>query len=51
MVAEGYYATNCITELNERYKVSIPIADAVYAVLYKKESARQVFENLAKNLS
>lgn len=51
MIAEGYYATSCIRELNEKFNVSLPIADAVYSVLYNKESARQVFENLSKTIS
>ena len=28
MVVEGYYGTKCISEINERYKVDIPILDA-----------------------
>ena len=35
MVAEGYYATECIHRLNETQKAKIPIADAVYRIIYK----------------
>lgn len=51
MVAEGYYATSCIKELNEKYKVSLPIANAVFSVLYKNESPKKVFDILAMNIS
>jgi len=38
MVAEGYYATKCIHEINERYKVNMPILNALYSILYDKKS-------------
>ncbi|CAN5189133.1 NAD(P)H-dependent glycerol-3-phosphate dehydrogenase [soil metagenome] len=38
MVAEGYYATKCIYEINARHKVNMPITEAVYHILYKKIS-------------
>lgn len=41
MVAEGYYGTKCISEMNEKYSVNIPIADMVYRVLYENASARE----------
>lgn len=38
MVAEGYNATACIMEINEKYKVKMPITDAVYNILYENIS-------------
>jgi glycerol-3-phosphate dehydrogenase (NAD(P)+) len=38
MVAEGSYAVKCIKELNEKYKVSMPITNAVYHILHDRIS-------------
>jgi glycerol-3-phosphate dehydrogenase (NAD(P)+) len=38
MIAEGYYAANCIHEINRNYNVKMPILDAVYHILYDKVS-------------
>ncbi len=38
MVAEGYYATKCIQEINSKYKVDMPITNAVFHILYEKIS-------------
>lgn len=35
MIAEGYYATRCIYETNQVFRVNMPITDAVYRVLYE----------------
>lgn len=36
MIAEGYYGAKCIHELNDRFKVDIPIVDTVYKILHEK---------------
>ncbi|WP_110834062.1 NAD(P)H-dependent glycerol-3-phosphate dehydrogenase [Pedobacter nutrimenti] len=38
MIAEGYYAVNCMHVINKKYKVDMPISRAVYAILYEKHS-------------
>ena len=38
MVAEGYYGTKCMKELNDKVEVNMPILDAVYNILYNKQS-------------
>lgn len=38
MVAEGYYAVKGIHEMNKKFQVEMPIADAVYRILYEKIS-------------
>ena len=50
MIAEGYYGTKCIYEINENYRVSMPILDAVYAVLYQRRSPVNVMRELATKL-
>jgi len=38
MVAEGYYGTKCIKEINQKYGIQIPIVECVYNILYKRMS-------------
>jgi len=35
MVAEGYYAARCVHEINKKEQANIPIAEAIYNVLYE----------------
>src|SRR5690606_7994224 len=46
MVAEGYYAVQSIFELNKTLKVSMPITNAVYHILYERISPAVEFEIL-----
>src|ERR1700753_2164910 len=51
MIAEGYYAVNCLHQVNKYYKVFMPICSAVYAILYQKESPALKMKQLSGQLS
>jgi glycerol-3-phosphate dehydrogenase (NAD(P)+) len=38
MIAEGYYAASCMCHINQKYKVEMPISNAVYNILYENAS-------------
>ena len=46
MIAEGYYAAECIRHINFKHKVNLPIADMVYDVLYTRCSPRKRMKQL-----
>ena len=50
MVAEGYFAADCIRHINFRHKIDMPIAEMVYRVLYEKASARKQMKALTDKL-
>ncbi|MEG0808457.1 MAG: NAD(P)H-dependent glycerol-3-phosphate dehydrogenase [Alistipes sp.] len=50
MVAEGYFAADCIRHINGRHKVEMPIAEMVYKVLYEGASARKCMKELTTKL-
>lgn len=47
--AEGYYGAKCISDINARYDVAMPILDAVYSVLYRGVPAHRAFKALAQH--
>jgi glycerol-3-phosphate dehydrogenase (NAD(P)+) len=51
MIAEGYYAVNCLHQVNKNYQVHMPICDAVYNILYQKHSPAIEMKHLAELLS
>lgn len=50
MIAEGYYATKSITEMNKIHQVSLPITSAVYRILYEEQAPGMVMDGLKKLL-
>jgi glycerol-3-phosphate dehydrogenase (NAD(P)+) len=48
MIAEGYFGTKCIKEINSVYQVDMPILDAVYSILYERKSAVPVIRKLTE---
>lgn len=53
MVAEGYYGTKCMYEINNRpdLRVEMPILDMVYSVLYQNANARKAMKALAETFA
>jgi len=47
MVAEGYYASRCIAELNREWGLNMPVIETTYRILYEKAPASQAFASLA----
>ncbi|PKP00225.1 MAG: glycerol-3-phosphate dehydrogenase [Bacteroidetes bacterium HGW-Bacteroidetes-8] len=50
MVAEGYYGTKCIFEINKKYGVHMPIAEAMYRILYEDKYPAYIIKQLSENL-
>lgn len=51
MIAEGYYAVNCLHQINKAYKVNMPICRAVYAILYERHSPQIEMKLLSEQLT
>lgn len=48
MVAEGYYGTACIHDINgNTVRVEMPILDCVYSILYQNRNPRKAFAAIA----
>ncbi len=50
MIAEGYYATKSIVALNHKFKVELPITNAVFQMLYEDISPAVAINELKKNM-
>ena len=46
MIAEGYFGTKCMYEINEHYHVNMPILQCVYDILYRKVLPRHAIESI-----
>jgi glycerol-3-phosphate dehydrogenase (NAD(P)+) len=51
MIAEGYYATKGIYEINREYMVNMPISEATYNILYEGISPEIEIKLLTENLA
>jgi glycerol-3-phosphate dehydrogenase (NAD(P)+) len=51
MVAEGYYASKCIHEVNKNYNVKIPIAETTFEILYKDAPTNESMKRVIKAIS
>lgn len=51
MIAEGYYATKCLHEINKKFQVEMPILEAVHNILYEKISPVIEMKILSDKLS
>lgn len=50
MVAEGYNASKCITAINEKLKVDLPIIKAIYEILWHGASPAEAFKEIEQIL-
>lgn len=50
MVAEGYYGTKCIYEINKTLGVDMPILDCVYSILYDMVSPAVAIDEVTVHL-
>lgn len=51
MIAEGYYACKSVFELNQaEFKVEMPIAEAVYNIIYQNKNAHVEVDRLSEKL-
>ncbi|MBV8254456.1 MAG: NAD(P)H-dependent glycerol-3-phosphate dehydrogenase [Chitinophaga sp.] len=48
MIAEGYYAAKCLHEMNREIGVYMPVAQAVYAILWQQLHPTEAFMALEK---
>ncbi len=51
MVAEGYYSSKSIFEINKIHQVDMPITEAVYKILYENSSPKKEITLLTEKLS
>lgn len=50
MIAEGYFGTKCIHEINKKHAINMPILDAVYGILYENKDTQATMKQLTSRL-
>ncbi len=50
MVAEGFYASKSIYEINQKHQVYMPICETVYRILYENAPPKKEMANLSRKL-
>jgi glycerol-3-phosphate dehydrogenase (NAD(P)+) len=50
MVAEGYFASKSIHEINKKINAELPIADSIYEILWDHVAAAHGFKKIENNL-
>jgi glycerol-3-phosphate dehydrogenase (NAD(P)+) len=51
MIAEGYFATKSLYEINQKFKVDMPILDTVYQIIYAHKIPAPEIKRLAEKLT
>jgi glycerol-3-phosphate dehydrogenase (NAD(P)+) len=51
MIAEGYYSSHSINEINKTYNVNMPISEAVYKILYENALPKKEIALLTEKLN
>lgn len=47
-VAEGYFGTKCIHDINKKYEVTMPILDCVYDILYRRANVAKAMGKMGE---
>jgi glycerol-3-phosphate dehydrogenase (NAD(P)+) len=50
MIAEGYYATRLVEMIRDEYEVKMPVAKAVYRILYEGKDPGETMDRLAHKI-
>lgn len=50
MIAEGYYSADCIHRLRARFGIDMPIAEAVYGILYEGRNPAEQLKSILNQL-
>lgn len=50
-IAEGYYGTKCIHDINKTYQVAMPILDGIYDILYRRLNPAKVMRRMGETFN